>query len=67
MHIGPLSVSRVSLICVVALRGDDSDANPVRSVNYYYSDGGELMACYDTITCEPDAYCVPRVVIDPTT
>ena len=64
MHIGPLSVSRVQLICVVAMRGDGSDANPVRSVNYYYSAGGELMACYNPLMGEPDAYSMKDAIND---
>ncbi|MFZ4702889.1 MAG: hypothetical protein ACOYMG_22830 [Candidatus Methylumidiphilus sp.] len=55
MLIGPLSVSHIQLICLVALRGDDSDANPVRPVNYYYNDDGTLMACFDPSKGEPDA------------
>jgi hypothetical protein len=59
MHLNPLSVKRVSLICVVAMRGDGTERNPERAAHYYYSDGGELMACYDPINGPPDAFVPP--------
>lgn len=53
MHIPPMA-KRVSLICVSAARGDGSPENPARTVYLYFSDSGQLMACYDPINGPPD-------------
>jgi len=58
MHLCP-TAKRVQLIFVAAMRGDGSKGNPERTVHYYFSDEGELMACYDPINGEPDAYHIP--------
>jgi hypothetical protein len=60
MHINPISVKRVELILVAALRGDGSEEDPERTVYYYYSMEGELMACYDTRDPEPDVHFMPK-------
>ena len=59
MHSTPLMVERVSLIFVAARRGDGSPSNPERTAFFYYSDDGELMACYDPINGAPDAFFSP--------
>ena len=58
MHINPLMVKRVKLIYVAAARGDDTKENPTRVAHYYYSDEGELLACYDPINGPPDSFIV---------
>jgi hypothetical protein len=45
MHLNPVSVKRVSLICVAAMRGDGTERSPERAAHDCYSDSGELMAC----------------------
>ena len=56
MHLTPLTVKRVSLIYVAVMRGDGTEQNPERVAHHYYSDAGELMACYDSINGEPDSF-----------
>lgn len=58
MHINPLSVKRVTLTYVLAMRGDGSKENPERQVEYYYNDEGELVACHDPINGPPDGFKV---------
>ncbi len=59
MHIPPTTVKKVSLIFVAAMRGDGSPANPLRTAFFYYSEEGELMACYDPVNGPPDAFFSP--------
>src|SRR5574343_1160320 len=59
MHLSPLKVERVSLIYVLAMRGDGSAHNPAREIHRYYSDEGRLLACYDPINGPPDYFFSP--------
>lgn len=52
----PLSVEKVSLICVTWTRGDGSAGNPERFVDYFYNDHGAMVACYDEINGDPTAF-----------
>lgn len=55
-----VAVKRLKLVYVAVMRGDATEGNPARVANYYYSDAGELLACYDPINGAPDSFLVPR-------
>lgn len=55
-HRPPSSVQLVSLIHVSALRGADTDEDPTRFVEQYFSTDGRLLACFDPLNGPPDHF-----------
>lgn len=55
-HLPPTDAAVIQVISFSSMRGDGSPENPERMANYYYSLDGRLLACYDPINGEPDAF-----------
>lgn len=58
-HLPPLRATLVQVIHFAAYRGDGTPGNPVRLANYYFSQEGEMLACYDPLNGPPDSFMVP--------
>ena len=58
-HQEPLSVRQMTVLHIVALRGDGTPASPVRQVQYFYSTTGEMLACVDPLNGPVDHFCQP--------
>lgn len=57
-HLEPLSVCVIQVVHVSAARGDGSPENPERSVEFYYSLDGRILASHDHESGPPDSFVV---------
>lgn len=56
MHIPPSLVCVRKVIHVTASRGDGSPENPERSVDFFYTLDGALLACHDPVNGPADHF-----------
>ncbi|WP_156429593.1 hypothetical protein [Burkholderia sp. TSV86] len=55
-YLPPDVVELLSVVHVVAWRGDGSSRSPERLAHLYYAPDGELLACHDPLNGAPDEF-----------